>query len=148
MQKEIMLRAMRFDDLDKVYEIERCLFPNPWPRYFFEEDLQSSNTIAFVVENDGEIIGYSLGSCADIRLHITNIAVVAGCQRRGIGQILLREMESVAIERGCTFAYLEVRMNNTAALGMYKNAGYGILHVSKRYYIDGDDAYVMHKELI
>ena len=59
-----------------------------------------------------------------------------------------REMESVAIERGCTFAYLEVRMNNAAAIGMYKNAGYGILHVSKRYYIDGDDAYVMHKELL
>jgi ribosomal-protein-alanine N-acetyltransferase len=138
---------MRFDDLDKVYEIERCLFPNPWPRYFFEKDLQSSNTLAYVVEDDEEIIGYSLGSCADTQLHITNIAVAAGYQRQGIGQILLREMESVAIERDCTFAYLEVRMNNKAAIGMYKNAGYDILHVSKRYYIDGGDAYVMHKEL-
>ena len=139
---------MHFEDLDKVYEIERCLFPNPWPRYFFEKDLQSSNTIAFVVENNGAIIGYSIGSCAEIQLHITNIAVIFGYQRQGIGQILLREMESVAIERGCTFAYLEVRMNNTAAIGMYKNAGYGFSHVSKRYYIDGDDAYVMYKELI
>ena len=143
-----MLRVMRFEDLDKVYEIERRLFPNPWPRYFFEKDLQSNNTLAFVVENNGEIVGYSLGSCAELQLHITNIAVTAGFQRQGIGQNLLSEMERIAIERGCTFAYLEVRMNNSAAINMYRNAGYSILNVSKRYYIDGDDAYVMHKELL
>jgi ribosomal-protein-alanine N-acetyltransferase len=74
--------------------------------------------------------------------------VVAGFQRQGIGQNLLNEMERIAIERGCTFAYLEVRMNNKAAINMYRNAGYSILHVSQRYYIDGDDAYVMHKELL
>lgn len=148
MQKEILLRVMRFDDLDKVYEIEQRLFPNPWPRYFFEKDLQSSNTLAFVVEHNEEIVGYSLGSCAELQLHITNIAVVAGFQRQGIGQNLLSKMERIAIERGCTFAYLEVRMSNMAAIEMYRNAGYSILHVSKRYYIDGDDAYVMHKELI
>ena len=139
---------MRIEDIDRVYEIEQSVFPNPWPRYFFEKDLQDSSVIAFVVEKDSEIIGYSIGLCGDKELHITNIAVATGHQRHGIGQRLVCEMENVAIERGCTFAYLEVRINNVAAINMYKNLGFGILHTQKRYYIDGDDAYVMHKELV
>ena len=138
---------MRFEDIDQIYDIEQRVFPNPWPRFFFEKDLQNGNVVAFVIENNGEVIGYSIGLCGERELHITNIAVAVGYQRRGNGQRLVCEMENVAIERGCTFAYLEVRTKNVAAINMYKNLGYDILHTQKRYYIDGDDAYVMHKEL-
>jgi ribosomal-protein-alanine N-acetyltransferase len=147
MPKETMLRVMRFEDLDGVVEIERRSFPNPWPRFFFEKDLESGNTVAFVAENDGRIIGYALGSCIDVELHITNIAVAEDHQRHGLGSRMLRKMEEVAIERGCGFAYLEVRTTNVAAISMYRNKGYDILYTRKRYYIDGNDAYVMHKEL-
>lgn len=142
-----MIRAMRFEDLDAVCAIEHNVFPNPWPRVFFERDLESSNTVAFVALSDEQIIGYAVGACVDVELHITNIAVAAEYQRCGIGYSLLTEMEKVAIERGSTFAYLEVRTSNDAAISMYKKYGYDILYTRKRYYIDGDDAYVMHKEL-
>lgn len=147
MPKEDMIRAMRFEDLDAVCSIEHRVFPNPWPRVFFEKDLESRNTVAFVAEESGQVIAYAIGACVDVELHITNIAVAAGYQRRGIGLGLLQKMEDVAIERGCGFAYLEVRINNTAAIGMYKKYGYDILYTRKKYYIDGDDAYVMNKEL-
>jgi ribosomal-protein-alanine N-acetyltransferase len=142
-----MIRIMRFEDLDAVYAIEHGVFPNPWPRYFFEKDLESINTIAFVAVDNEQVIGYTLGSCIANELHITNIAVDAGYQRRGVGLSLLKKLEGVAVERECNFAYLEVRTSNTAAINMYKKYGYGILYTRKRYYIDGDDAYVMHKEL-
>jgi ribosomal-protein-alanine N-acetyltransferase len=147
MPKEGMIRVMRFEDLDAVCNIEHGVFPNPWPRVFFEKDLESSNTVAFVFEENGQIIGYAVGACIDVELHITNIAVAAGYQRRGTGLSLLQKMEDIAIERACNFAYLEVRTNNVAAINMYKKYGYDILYTRKRYYIDGDDAYVMHKEL-
>ena len=147
MPKEDMIRAMRFEDLDAVCSIEHGVFPNPWPRVFFEKDLEASNTVAFVAEEGGQLLAYAIGACVDVELHITNIAVAVGHQRRGIGLSLLRKMEDVAVERGCSFAYLEVRINNTAAISMYKKYGYDILYTRKKYYIDGDDAYVMHKEL-
>ena len=142
-----MLRAMRFEDLDSVVEIENRVFPNPWPRCFFEKDLESKNAIAYVVEENGKIIGYSLGMCIDVELHISNIAVDKDFQRRGLGSDMLREMEKVAVERGCGYAYLEVRTTNVAAIAMYKRKGYDILYLRRRYYLDGNDAYVMHKEL-
>ncbi len=147
MPKEIIIKAMRFDDLDSVVEIEKRVFSNPWPRYFFEKDLESGNTIAFVALCDDAVIGYAVGSCIDVELHITNIAVAENRQQQGLGSRMLRKMEEVAVERSCSFAYLEVRTTNTAAINMYKSKGYDILYVRKRYYLDGNDAYVMHKEL-
>jgi ribosomal-protein-alanine N-acetyltransferase len=148
MPKDIIIREMRFEDLDAVCSIEHDVFPNPWPRVFFERDLESGNTVAFVALNDELVIGYAIGNCIDVELHITNIAVAAEHQKGGIGTRLLLKMESVAIERGCTLAYLEVRTSNLAAIKMYEKHGYDILYARKRYYIDGDDAYVMHKELL
>jgi ribosomal-protein-alanine N-acetyltransferase len=142
-----MLRVMRFEDLDNVVDIENRVFPNPWPRYFFEKDLESRNAVAFVVEEKGKIVGYSLGMCVDVELHISNIAVATDFQRRGLGSKMLREMERVAVERGCGYAYLEVRTTNVPAITMYKNKGYDILYIRKRYHLDGNDAYVMQKEL-
>ena len=57
-------------------------------------------------------------------------------------------LEEIARKRGCSRAFLEVRITNKAAIEMYKKLGYKIGHVQKLYYMDGDDAYVMEKELV
>jgi ribosomal-protein-alanine N-acetyltransferase len=138
---------MRFDDIDKVYELEAALFPNPWPRSFFEHDLMSRNTIAFIVEYGNKVIGYSLASCNNGKFHITNIAVNKKCQREGIGTELMNRLEKIALDQGCSYAYLEVRTDNIAAIKMYEGRGYSIARRHRLYYINGDDAYVMDKEL-
>ncbi|UCG90932.1 MAG: ribosomal protein S18-alanine N-acetyltransferase [candidate division WOR-3 bacterium] len=138
---------MQREDLGRVYEIEVESFPNPWPRVFFENDLKSPKAVALVAENKTTIVGYSIATCVDDELHITNIAVDKNYQRQGIATQLMDKLENIAEERGCTYAYLEVRTHNLAAINMYKNIGYNILYIRKQYYIDGDDAYVMSKEL-
>jgi ribosomal-protein-alanine N-acetyltransferase len=147
MPREITIRQMHFDDIDKVYALEVRFFPNPWPRSFFEHDLVAKKTIAFVVEYEKEMVGYSLASCNDGKFHITNIAVTKECQRKGIGSELIHRLEKIALDRECTRAYLEVRIDNTAAIKMYESLGYAISHRHRLYYINGDDAYVMNKEL-
>jgi ribosomal-protein-alanine N-acetyltransferase len=147
MLREITIRQMHFDDIDNVYALEVRFFPNPWPRSFFEHDLVAKKTIAFIVECEKEVVGYSLASCNDGKFHITNIAVTKECQRKGIGTELMHRLERIALDRDCTYAYLEVRTDNTAAIKMYENLGYAISHRQRLYYINGDDAYVMNKEL-
>ncbi len=147
MPREITIRPMYLDDIDKVHALEVELFPNPWPRSFFEHDLVAKRTIAFIIECEKEMIGYSLASCHDGKFHITNIAVTKECQRKGFGTELVHRLERIALDRGCTYAYLEVRTDNIAAIKMYKDLGYAIARRHKLYYINGDDAYVMDKEL-
>lgn len=139
---------MLVNDLEQVYELEVRLFPNPWPLSFFEADLRVPGTIAFVVENEGELIGYSMSNIGKEGFHVTNIAISQEHQRKGIGSKLMHMLEAIARECGCNRAYLEVRITNKAAIQMYKRLGYKIAHVQKLYYMDGDDAYVMEKELV
>ena len=138
---------MTIDDIQRVYELEYQLFPNPWPRSFFESDLSRPFTVALVVEIDGIIIGYALANCYAVEFHITNIAVDTVHQRQGIATQLIAELESIAETRGCANTYLEVRTNNIAAIELYRKLGYVISQTRKNYYIDGDDAYVMQKSL-
>jgi ribosomal-protein-alanine N-acetyltransferase len=148
MQRETIIRKMLVKDLKEVYELEVRLFPNPWPLSFFEADLRVPGTVAFVVENQGELIGYSMSTVGKEGFHITNIAIAQEHQKMGIGSRLMHMLENIALERGCSRAYLEVRITNKAAIKMYEKLGYRIAHVQKLYYMDGDDAYVMEKELV
>ncbi len=146
--KAIYIRPMKFDDINQVYKLECELFPNPWPRWFFENDLQINDTIAYVAMNNIEIVGYALGRCVSDELHITNIAVDKKYQRQGIARMMMQKLEETAKTKGCLYAYLEVRVNNEAAINLYKKFGYKILYTRANYYLDGADAYVMDKELI
>ncbi len=145
MPKEIKIRAMTYDDLDQVYRIEREIFPNPWPRSFFEADLRLVRTVGLVAEIEDQITGYALATCADIEFHITNIGVDLKFQRQGIAQRLMAALEKIAVERDCPHAYLEVRVDNYPAIELYLKLGFEIIYTRPRYYLDGTDAHVMYK---
>ena len=138
---------MSFKDLDAVYALEVELFPNPWPKVFFDTDLRTHNTIAYVAEHNAIIIAYSMATCIDGKFHVTNIAVTPSFQRHGVASKLMHLFERIAVEKNCRDAYLEVRTTNTPAIRFYENLGYSIAYRRHHYYIDGDDAYVMEKEL-
>ncbi|KPJ71850.1 hypothetical protein AMJ52_08280, partial [candidate division TA06 bacterium DG_78] len=98
MLNEITIRPMRLDDLETVYQLERKLFPNPWPKCFFENDLKLANTIALVAEDDGVVFGYALATYIDTGFHITNIGIAEKFQRRGIASRFMAHLEQEAKE--------------------------------------------------
>jgi ribosomal-protein-alanine N-acetyltransferase len=49
-------------------------------------------------------------------------------------------------EGGAAEIYLEVRVSNTIAVGLYKKLGFKINRVSDAYYRDGENSYVMVKD--
>jgi len=147
MPSEIEIRSMKFDDIDAVYNLELRIFPSPWPRFFFENDLNLPYTIAFVASDHNQIIGYALGSCITDELHVQNIAIDKSWRGKGIAMRLMDRLEQEAISRDCHHFYLEVRTNNQMAIKLYEKLGYTVLYTRYHYYLDGDDAYVMAKEL-
>ena len=49
---------------------------------------------------------------------------------------------------GANFVSLHVRKSNTAALQLYRDTlGFTMSEVEKKYYADGEDAYMMKKDL-
>lgn len=142
-----MIRTIKFDDLDAVYNLETRLFPNPWPKSFFQHDLMSGDSVGLVAEHDGQLIGYAMATLTGDGFHVTNIGIDMKHQRRGLGKELMNQLEALAKAKGSHYVFLEVRTNNNAAITFYEKLGYTILFTRRNYYIDGDDAYVMDKEL-
>ena len=97
------------------------------------------------IQND-RIVGFIAGDPRRQEGHtiIITIAVDPDYQRRGIGERLMREVEArSALPR----LQLMVRKSNLPALHLYRKLNYAIVETWPRYYEDGEDAYVMEKNL-
>jgi ribosomal-protein-alanine N-acetyltransferase len=75
------------------------------------------------------------------------VAVLPQYRRKGVGKALIAEaMEGMRLYdvKQC---FLEVRATNTPAINLYKKLGFQITRTIHGYYADGEDAYVMSREL-
>jgi len=92
----------------------------------------------------GEIVGYIIYSEVVDELHVLNVAVSPTNRHQGIASAMLTYLHNLAIERGRTFAYLEVRESNVSAQKLYAKFGYKALTKRKEYYLDSrEDAILM-----
>jgi ribosomal-protein-alanine acetyltransferase len=79
---------------------------------------------------------------ADDEAELLNLAVDPAYRRQGVGRALLSALENAA----CGSIFLEVAVTNTAAIALYRNAGWEHIAIRKKYYSDGRvDAIVMKK---
>ncbi len=155
----VRLRRMVSADLMGVLALERDLFADdPWtPEMFAEEVAQPSASrlylVAETVADDGRhsLTGYagmmfvSGGGQADV----LTIAVAASCWGRGIGSALLGALLQAARDRGCAEVFLEVRVDNPRARGLYLRRGFQEIGVRRGYYQpSGVDAIVMRKDML
>jgi ribosomal-protein-alanine N-acetyltransferase len=149
------VRAFKADDLNGVMEINFECLPENYSAHFYRELASSYPDTFLVAESDGEIQGYIMcrvergfsktRSFSTARLlHVVSIAVRETYRRRGMARALMDE----AMKRGvasykATECYLEVRVGNDAAIGLYEKLGFAKVKRNYGYYLDGEDAWVM-----
>lgn len=139
--------------------INRVCLPENYGDYFFM-DLYSRFPETFIVaeeEKDG-IVGYimcrvelglsNFGFSGFIKKgHVVSIAVMPEHRRKGIGNALVvRAMESMRLYNAKQ-CFLEVRVSNMPAINLYNKLGFKVTKTIHGYYSDGEDAYVMSREL-
>jgi len=93
----------------------------------------------------GNVVGFVSGS-PNWTTHIdwiVTLGVHPNHQRQGLGYRLLTACEENMSQP--TLA-LTVRVSNDPALHLYERAGYHRAYVEPRYYNDGEDGVVMHKQ--
>jgi ribosomal protein S18 acetylase RimI-like enzyme len=77
---------------------------------------------AFIAEDDGELAGVLTYIVADTDCEILTLHAVQSWQ--GIGTMLLREVEQIAAEQGCTRLWLITTNDNVDALRFYQRRGF------------------------
>ena len=141
----VFLQFMNEKDIVTVYEIERKVFPIPWTRKSFFNELENRNfNLSIVAVVDSKIVGYIISYLIHDEVHICNVAVDPDFRRRQIGEIMVWGTLKICEEYNIEFAHLEVRKSNDAAIKLYKKFGFEIVGLRKNYYVrENEDALLM-----
>jgi len=160
LKKQYKIREASEEDLLTVMNINRICLPENYSYVFFETVLRSYPKSFLVAEVNERIAGYimcrverALSRFHRFKLcrvgHIISIAVLPEYRRAGIATALMEKaMEALKNVYGCSEIFLEVRVSNTPAINLYEKLGFIKIERIKNYYLDGEDAYLMARELI
>ena len=140
------VRNVKESDLSSIYLIELKSFKYPYPLQLFVFYYKLSPETFIVVECSSNVVGYAIGLIEGDVGHIISLAVDPKFRGRGLGKLLLRELEKRLVSAGAKVFKLEVSVNNLIALRMYTSLGYRVVNLIRNYYPDGSDAYLMIKE--
>ena len=139
----VNIREWTENDVGAAALIERVCFAEPWTLEVIRQSLAVPHFYGFIVEADGETVGYACGSSLFEDSELMRIAVLPKCRGRGFGRLLLERFIEEAATRGAERMFLEVRASNEAALSLYLKSGFQKNRLRKRYYPDGEDALEM-----
>ena len=158
MQQTFNLRNFMMSDLERVKYINHLCLPENYTDNFFVDLHRRFPETFIVAEEDKEVVGYIMCrietglSIIDFhglikKGHIVSVAVLPEYRRKGLGQALVNEaMENMKLYKAKQ-CYLEVRKSNMPAIDLYKNLGFKISRTIRGYYADGEDAYLMIKDI-
>jgi len=141
----VTIRPFEFDDSRELLEMEESIFNEPNPLLYAM--IESRPMEGFIVaEEQGEIVGYLLGTLLMDEARLLLIAVKDKYRRQGIGSKLVKEyVESVSGR--ANMIRLEVRTSNLAAQTFYFKLGFRFIGMVNNYYRNGDNAYIMVKPM-
>lgn len=141
----IEIREMSEADIDRVLSIDRQIFSSSWTKDIYKyEVLDNEYAHYFVVEADGEIIGFSGLWIVNDTAQVTNIGILKKYRGYHIGEKLFGFTLQYAMSHGVTKLSLEVRLSNIIAQKMYRKFGLVPGDIIEGYYTDnGEDALVM-----
>jgi ribosomal-protein-alanine N-acetyltransferase len=146
----IMYREATAFDLPVFVSLDKELFPySPWSSAQYKEEF-SSPTRHFVVALDDQqsIVGYAgVFAPGAAEADVLTVGVVPGHRGQGIAKALMALITDWAKAQGSTAMMLEVKTDNSDAIGLYESLGYAKLNVRKDYFGPGLDAQVMRLEL-
>lgn len=139
---------MEVRHLGAVLEIERRSFPTPWSERAFVSELTQNAYAHYLVALEGSrVVGYAGMWLILDEAHITNIAIHPAERGRGLGDLVLTELERRAAAHGCRRTTLEVRPSNANARALYAKHGYVARGRRPGYYSDThEDAIIMWKD--
>lgn len=140
---------MRWWHVDAVLAIERAVFaPAAWtPEQLVAElaGVPDRRHYVVAVDVDGAVLGYAGMSLVGDTADVMTVAVAEQARGHGAGRALVRTLLATAAERSVHEVFLEVGVDNAAAIGLYSGLGFDRLSRRRDYYGPGVDALVMRR---
>lgn len=146
----VKIRKATKDDLRAIKTIEDNSFNwfERFPESLFLYYIRKLKDGFFVeLEPSGAIVGYAILVKTKQYAYIFSIAVLPKNRKQGYGELLLKFLATRCTEKHIPKIRLDVKVDNNAAIELYKKLGYIEVKKKKNYYGDGLDALMMEKML-
>lgn len=121
-----------------------------WSETDYVQEFQRKDSIALGAFESIDLLGFIVGhslAAADgsfSTAEIYNIGVRPDQQRKGIGQLLMQNFITTALNRGSETIWLETRKRNQAAIDFYQKLGFASRGMRRGFYSSPtDDAVIM-----
>ncbi|RUO58743.1 GNAT family N-acetyltransferase [Pseudidiomarina insulisalsae] len=142
------LTAASLSDLDDLVALEAATFSySQLGRRSFRRFLTSASTHLFVMRDtdNAQLVGYSLLlTRKNSRIwRLYSIAVAAAARGTGVGRKLLEHALNYAREQGAEAVSLEVKVDNKAAIDLYRRYDFEVTELLPDYYPGHADGYRM-----
>lgn len=156
--KRFEIRSFRTSDLNRVEAINLSCLPENYTKPFYLMLYYRFPKTFLVATVHDVVVGYIMCRMemgfSELRRfsltkkgHIVSIAVLPEYRGEGIGKALILKAFEGMKEYGVGESYLEVRVSNKTAIHFYERLGFKVARIARRYYRDGEDAYVMAMRL-
>ena len=146
----IQILELTVEDIDAILPLENELYHKPWLKKDYEYELKDNPFAIYlkmIDKDSNEIMGYIGFWIKFEQAEITKVSIAKKYQGYKLSKLLMADAERRMRLAECENSTLEVRVSNTVAINLYKSFGYEIVATRKRYYENGEDAYLMLKEL-
>ena len=149
---EYSIRTLTDKHVNEVLRLNVRCFRNGenYTKHTFNYLLGEPRNLSYrIVTETGEMAGFVFVLVnPDGSAHLTTIGVAPEHRRRRLASKLLVHVEKALRHRGARTIVLEVRVSNTMAQNLYREAGYTVVQRLAKYYNNGEDCYLMLKSLV
>jgi len=138
-----MIRHATPADLEVVERLEHASFPDHWARETLQNALLDPAYLVLLSDETGFLLGWHVGEEAEL----ARLGVLANERGRGIGLALVLQALEEWQMRGVSSVFLEVRASNEVAIRLYERSGFVTIGRRANYYANGEEAWVMKREI-
>ncbi|MDR2158157.1 MAG: ribosomal protein S18-alanine N-acetyltransferase [Holosporaceae bacterium] len=142
-----MIRKISSVDSQLLAEIHKRCFDDGWDAKTFA-DMLSKNVFFGFLDLEKTARGFIVGKMVMEEIEIITFCVLPEFRNRGLGKMLINEVDKHAQSNCVEKIFLEVAENNAVAKKIYENSGYAEISRRREYYCmkeGGVDALVMQK---
>ena len=119
-----MIRIAKHRDIPKIRDLmksEPGFWQDTWREDVLERGLNSADGLAFVWEENRQILGFICAHDLGFRAYLSELIVASPARFKGIGRNLVRHIERELENRGCNILISDVWKD---VEGFYKSLGW------------------------
>ena len=138
---------MTIDQVQKVADLEKICFSDPWSEKSVEEELRNPLSLWLTAMEGEKLLGYIGSQTVMGETDMMNVAVAPEARRNHIGEALILELIRKLKQADSHSLTLEVRASNLPAIRLYEKLGFSQTGRRPGYYRNPrEDALILRKE--